>query len=157
MMAPCWRRRGGGGEFMAPKKKQKDEGGAARGRQTKDEVVADALEKLDEMIETLGRNPDGATQNIIGVANLLRDMEPGNVWSRLQMKELELINGIANVNGNAGLKTEDRQDSHGPVLYGLSKAGQDAQASRGDDVAKHHVLLVEEVWQRIGSDPVDEL
>ena len=91
---------------LAPKKKQKDEGGGARGRQSKDETVTEALEKLDEMLETLGRDPDGVVQNIVQAINLIKVMQPGDVWNRLQMKELESINGITTINGNAGLKTE---------------------------------------------------
>jgi hypothetical protein len=91
---------------FAPKKKQKDEGGGARGRQSKDEVINEALEKLNEMIETLERDPDGVVQNIVQAINMIKLMQPGDVWNRLQMKELESINGITTINGNAGLKTE---------------------------------------------------
>ena len=77
-----------------PKKKQRDEAGAARGRQTKDEVVGESSEKLVEMIETLGRVPDDVVQNIIQGVNLVKTMQTSAVWARLQMKELETINGF---------------------------------------------------------------
>jgi hypothetical protein len=93
-------------DFAAPKKKQKDEGGGARGKQSKEETMTEMADRMNDLVESLARVNDDCIPPIIQGVALVNEMQPENLWARLQMPELENISNIAVVNGNLGHKAE---------------------------------------------------
>jgi hypothetical protein len=93
-------------DFAAPKKKQKDEGGGARGKQSKEETMTEMADRMNDLVESLARVNDDCIPPIIQGVALVNEMQPDNLWARLQMPELENISNTAVVNGNLGHKAE---------------------------------------------------
>jgi hypothetical protein len=93
-------------DFAAPKKKQKDEGGGARGKQSKEETMTEMADRMNDLVESLARVNDDCIPPIIQGVALVNEMQPENLWARLQMIELESIANTAVINGNLGNKSE---------------------------------------------------
>jgi hypothetical protein len=93
-------------DFAAPRKKQKDEGGGARGKQSKEETMTELVDKITDLAECLARVNDDCIPPILQGVALVNEMQPDNLWARMQMIELESIANIAVLNGNLWHKSE---------------------------------------------------
>ena len=81
---------------------KKDGGG--RNKQSKEEVVADLVDRMQEFIDRLARAGDDIVPVIIAAVNRVKDMQPNDMWERLQEPELESIQNTSCINGNVDYK-----------------------------------------------------